>query len=168
MNGRDEENLKELFEKFVSGNEAERAAEDIQKGDEILRQRPGALPDEQLLADIKTRMAVGLQRRKKATFRKVVYGAAAVAAVIIFAAISVRPFEDRGAGPERIIAAKIPEAIWESEDIAADDAVLAGEIEQAEREVLALRLGENGGNGGSLIAELEMELIEIGNDFWKG
>ena len=65
----------------------------------------------------------------------------------------------------------IPETIWESEDIAADDAelvTLTDEVEQIGSKVLAVQLDENGGNGHRDIAELEMELIGIDSDFWKG
>jgi hypothetical protein len=61
--------------------------------------------------------------------------------------------------------------IWESEDISADDANLAtliAETEEIEGEMLALELGENGGNGSGSLTELEMELEEINSDFWKG
>jgi len=34
--------------------------------------------------------------------------------------------------------------------------------------VQALQSGEDTANGDSTIAELEMELIEINSDFWKG
>jgi len=50
----------------------------------------------------------------------------------------------------------------------ADLASLAAEIEQIESDLLAVQLGENGDNGSGAAAELELELIEINNDFWKG
>ena len=34
--------------------------------------------------------------------------------------------------------------------------------------MLALQLGENGGNGDIAVTELEMDLIETNSDFWKG
>jgi hypothetical protein len=80
---------------------------------------------------------------------------------------------DRGAGESREVATAsiIPTAIWESEDIAVDDAELGtfvDEIEELEGDVLALELGENGGNGYEAIEELEVELEEIEGVFWKG
>ena len=65
----------------------------------------------------------------------------------------------------------LPAALWDSEDIAADDvdlAILTAEIKEIEEDVLALELGENGGNGQIDMAELEMELMEINGDFWEG
>ena len=173
MNGQNKENLKNLFEKFLNSKEAEKAADDIRKGEQMLRKYPAPEPDRGLIADIKTEVTAGLLRKKTNAFRKTVYKVTAVAAaVIIITAISVRLFE-KGAGvPEKVIAgAVIPEAIWESEDLADDDAdlaILAAEIEQIEEEILASRLGENGGNGGEDITELEIELIAINSDFWKG
>ncbi len=173
MNGRNDENLKELFEKFLNSEQAERAADDIQKAEQILSDNPAPLPDDILLADIKTEIAGALVRSKINVFRRRVYRTAAVAAaVIILAVISVKVFEKGGDEPQRVITASmIPAAIWESGDFTEDDAeiaMLAAEIEQIESEMLALRLGEDGGNGDIAVTELEMELIETNSDFWKG
>ena len=68
------------------------------------------------------------------------------------------------------IASIVPTAIWESDNIATDDMVLAfftAEIEQIEGEVRAFLSGESS-NGEAGVDELEMELMEIENDFWKG
>jgi len=130
-------------------------------------------PDKELIAGIKAEIAKAVLLRKRNVFRRIVYKAAVVAAaVIILAAIGIRLFEKGGGEPGRVVAvSRIPAAIWESERLADDDADLASltaEIEQIESDLLALQLGENGGNGYGAAAELEMELIEINNDFWKG
>jgi len=173
MNGRNEENLKELFEKFLNSEQAARAADDIQKAEQILSDNPAPQPDDMVLADIKTEISGALVHSKVNVFRRGIYRTAAVAAaVIILAVISVKLFEKGGDEPQRVITASmIPAAIWEGEDFAEDDveiAMLAAEIEQIEGEMLALRLGENGGNGDIAVTELEMELIETNSDFWKG
>ena len=65
----------------------------------------------------------------------------------------------------------MPHSIWESEDVTVDDqslSVLAAEIEQIESELLAVQSYENGDDLADDIEELEMELIEINTDFWKG
>jgi len=91
---------------------------------------------------------------------------------MILAAVSVRLFEKDRGGPAIITYASIiPASVWDSENIAADDAdlaVLTAEIDELEGEVLTLELGENGGNGRSAVTELEMELVEINSDFWEG
>ena len=173
MNGRNDENLKELFEKFLNSEQAERAADDIQKAEQILSEHPAPQPDDMVLADIKMNISGALVRSKINVFRRRIYRTVAVAAaVIILAVISVKVFEKGGDEPQRVITASmIPAAIWEGEDFAEDDAeiaMLAAEIEQIESEILALRLGENGGNGDIAVTELEMELIETNSDFWKG
>jgi len=172
MNGRNEEDVKELFERFVNTGQAEEAEQDIRKGEQILREHPVSEPDSKLIADIKAEVGKAVLRRKAKVFRRMVYKSAVVAAaVIILAAIGIGLFE-KGGESERVAAvSRIPAAIWESDDISADDADLAtltAEVEQIESDLLALQLGENGGNGYGAAAELEMELIEINNDFWKG
>lgn len=172
MNGRNEENVKELFERFVDAGQAEEAVQDIRKGEQILREHPASEPDSKLIADIKAEVGKAVLRRKAKVFRRMVYKSAVIAASVIFlAAIGIGLFE-KGGESERVTAASIiPAALWESEDLAADDtdlAILAAEIEQMEGDILAVNLGENGGNGGENLTELEIELIAINSDFWKG
>lgn len=173
MAGRNEENLKELFERFVDAEEAEKCAEDVRNAEQMLRQWPAPEPDDALLADIKAEIASRLQLRKAGAFRRAVYKVAAVAAaVMILAVINVRLFDRDDSQPAIIYRAElIPTEIWEGLDISADDAVLAvlsAQIEQIESEMLALQLGEDKGNGEKAVAELEMELVDIVSDFWKG
>ena len=183
MKSQNEENLKELFERFLDSGEAEQIKEDICEGERILRKQPAPEPDGELIANIKAEIARTLLRRRANAFKRIAYKAAAVAAaVVILAAISVKLFESRPSATGRdekdngeferpAYALMIPAAIWESDDIATDDAdlaILTAEIEQIEGELLALQLDENSGNGHIDLAELEMELIEINSDFWKG
>ena len=172
MNERNEENLKDLFEKFVDAGQAEKAAEDIRKGEEILSAHPGPEPDGEVIAGIKAEVARELSRRKTRVTKRVVYKAASVAAAfIIMASVSVKIFEKGGEQGKVVRASILPSAIWESEDLAADDvdlAILTAEIREIEEDALALQFGENGGNGHIGLEELEIELMEINGDFWKG
>ena len=171
MNGGNEENLKELFAKFLNVEQAERAVEDVQRAERILGEHPAPAPDDALIADVKSEIAEAILPRQVSVFRRTAYKTAVVAAAaIVIAAISVRLLDIGGDGPGRITYASIPEALWESDDISADDvelAIFTAEIEQIEGEVLTLELGENGGNGQADVAELEMELIEISSNFWE-
>jgi hypothetical protein len=173
MSSQNEENLKELFERFANAEQAEKHVEDIQKGEQILRDYPAPAPDDMLIANIKAEIAMRLPARKAYVFRRKVYKAAAVAAaVVILAVVSARLFEKSDVVPQRVVyASLIPRVIWEGDDIAADDvdlAIFTAEVEQIQDEISALQFGEDGGNGDSTFAELEMELIEISSDFWKG
>jgi hypothetical protein len=172
MNVRNEENLKGLFERFLGSKEAEEAVEDVRRGEQILREQRAPEPDKKLVADIKAEIAIGLPRRKARAFKAIAYKVAATAAVVIvMTSIGVKLFE-KGGEPERVITASVmPTAIWESERLADDDVdlvSLTAEIEQIEKDLLAVQLGENGGNGREDVTELEMELVEIDSDFWKG
>jgi len=172
MNGRDEKNLKKLFERFLDTEQAERCVEDVQKAEQILSEYPAPEPDDLLIANIKAEIAMHLLHRKADASKRMLYKAviAAAAAVIILAAVSLRLFE-KGAGSGRVVTASIiPSAIWESDNIASDDMELAfftAEIEQIDDEVMTLQLGENEGNGSRAVSELEMELDEVEGYFWK-
>jgi hypothetical protein len=173
MNNETKENLKDLFEKFLNSEQAEQAVEDIQKGEQILRESAAPEPDGELITNIKAEIAASLLRKKENAFRRTVYKTVAVAAgFILITAIGVKLFETKIAQPERPVSGSIiPKAVWESECLADDgaaSATLVAEVEQIESDLLAMRLGENGGNGNEAITELETELIEINSDFWKG
>lgn len=173
MNGRNDENLKKLFEKFVGGEQAKQAVEDIQKGERILRNYPAPEPDRKLITNIKAGIAANLQHKKEKAFRTIVYKTMAVAAAfILVAVISVKLSERNKRETERpAVASTMPKSVWESKCLAddgADSAVLVAEVEQIESDLLAMQSNENGGNGYKDATELEMELSEIDSDFWKG
>ena len=168
MNGRNEENLRELFERFVGAEQADKAAEDICRAEQILHEHPAPQPDEGLIAGIKSNIANSLLLRQRNILRrKVSYEVAAVAAaVILLVTIWTGLFEKSGSKPKGTYAAMIPAAIWESDNIAADDPLLASlgvDVEQIESELLTLREGEYGGNGDKAVTELEMEVAVASN-----
>lgn len=173
MEDQNQENLTELFRKFFDATQTESCIEDIQKAEQILRENPAPEPDNLLVANIKAEIAVRLPVRRAELSRRRTYRVvAAAASIIVLAAVSLQLFDKNDDGPGgTAYASLIPTAIWESDDIAADDANLAvfvAEIEQIKDEVLTLESGEDTSNGDSTLAELEMELIEIEGDFWKG
>ncbi len=167
MNGRNDENLKELFNRFLNAEQAENSVEDIQKAEQIIREHPVPEPDSMLIANIKAEIAMRLPAKRTNIFKKTAYRAAyAAAAILIISAISLSLFNDNTpqTGP------LLSKAMWESDDITTDDADLAIytiEIEQIEEELRSLQSGEEDRNGDSSISELEMELVAINNDFWK-
>lgn len=173
MNERREENLKELFEKLLNAEDAERAAEDILEGEQILGSHTTPEPAEELITNIKAEIAGKLLHRKETTFREAVYKTMAIAAgFILISIISVKFFErDRSEGQKLVLSSVLPTSVWESECLAdeSDDlAILIAEVEQIENDLLALELGENGSDSYESLTELEMELIETNGDFWKG
>jgi len=172
MEDRNQENLRDLFDKFFDAEQAERCIEDIQKAEQIFREHPAPEPDDMLIANIKAEIAMRLPAARAHRFRRIIYEVAgAAAAILIVAAVSLQLFKkDAPKNGDVVYASLIPTAIWESDDIAADDedlAVYTAQIEQIEDEVMTLQSGEETGNGDSTIIELEMELIEINSDFWK-
>jgi hypothetical protein len=173
MEDRNDENLRELFEKFFDAEQAESCVEDIQKAEQILREHPAPEPDDMLIANIKAQIAMRLQASRAHRIRRVIYEVVGAAAIIIFVAVvSLKLFKKDAPEPGGInYASIIPTEMWISDNVAADDEDLAfftAQIEQIEDEVLTLQSGEDTGNGDSTLTELEMELIEINSDFWKG
>ena len=128
-----------------------------------------------LIANIKAEIALHLLPHKTVTFKHIVYKAMAIAAaIIVVVSISLDLFQnDRSPNkPDVLVTASIiPRAIWESNDIASDDTklvIFTTEAEQISDEFSNLRSGRSESNINDAITELEMELIEIKGDFWKG
>ena len=172
MESRNQENLGELFGKFFDAEQVESCIKDFREAERIFADNPAPEPDDMLIANIKAEIAMRLPVRKAELARRRIYRrAVAAAAVFLIAGISTTLFNGPQHGPVRLAAASlIPTAVWESDDITADDADLAffaTEIEQIENEVMALESDEDRSESDSTIAELEMELILVSSDFWK-
>jgi hypothetical protein len=172
MNSQDEENLKELFEKFLSAKQAAEAVEDVYKTEQILHEHPAPEPDDMLLANIKAEIALKLLPRRATVVPRIAYKVAAVAAaVLIVTVLSLNLFQNNRASNQLVRASIVPREIWESNNIAADDANLAiftAEVEQIKDEVSALQSNKSETDVDDAVTELEMNLMEIESDFWKG
>ena len=172
MNDRNKENLAELIERLFDFGQAAGVLEDVRRGEQLLRDNPAPEPDRKLIADIKAEIALLLPaRRTKLARRRTYKRAAAAAAILIAAWIGASLLNNGSPGPGQMAAASImPTAIWESNDIAADDenlAVFAAEIDQIENEVMTLESGDDTYESDRTVEELEIELIVARNDFWK-
>lgn len=176
MEDRNQENLAELFGRFFDPEQVESCLEDVRETERILAENPAPEPDDMLLANIKAEIAMRLPARRAELARHRTYRRAAVAAaIVIVSVISVTLFEDTAPEPRGLVQASvipvIPAAVWESDNIAADDENLASfatEIEQIENEVTALESDRGTSETDSTITDLEMELENISTDFWKG
>ncbi len=172
MEDQNRENLAELFGRFFDAEEVENCLEDVRETERMLADNPAPAPDDMLLANIKAEIAMRLPVRRAELARHRTYRRAAVAAaIVIVAAISVMLFNAPPESGGLVTASLMPAAIWESDNIAADDenlAYFATEIEQIENEVIALESDRDTSESDSTIVEIEMELEDISSDFWKG
>jgi hypothetical protein len=165
------EDLKELVERFFEAGQAERCLEDFQKADQILAEHPAPQPDDMLLSSIKAEIAMRLPARRTKIARHRLWEAAGMAAAVAIVTFLSVQWSHRPAERGGYYASLLPTAIWESNNLAADDADLAvftAEIEQVRNEVVALESGDDTPDPDSAVTELEMELVEISSDFWKG
>jgi len=172
MSDRDRENLAELIERLYDSENADGVVEDVRRGEQLLRDNPAPEPDRELIADIKAEITLLLPaRRAKLARRRTYKRAAAAAAILIAAWTGASLFNTGSPGPGQMAAASlIPTAIWESDDIAADDenlAAFAAEIDQIENEVMILESGDDAYASDRTVEELEIELIVVRSDFWK-
>jgi len=172
MENQANENIEKLFGEFLSEEESLRAAENVQKGERILREHPAPAPAGELLADINSKVVKALAAKGAKTRRLIACRVAAVAAVvIILIAISAKFFGKGPAVQTPVTLEPMQRAVWESDGISSGQtelALLRDEVEQAEAKVSDLKFGRDGGYGGKEFVEIEMELTDISGDFWKG
>jgi hypothetical protein len=172
MKDQNEDNIQDLFERFVGTEESRKAIEDFEAAERILNENPAPEPGEELIAAINYKIAEAIRLRKEHTFRRLTYKLAPVAAVfVVLAVVGVRMLKE-GSGPvESVRGPMITQDVWDSDNVAADDrnlVVLTTELDELEAEVITLEAGERNGNGRSAITELEMEFAEINTDIWEG
>jgi hypothetical protein len=169
----EKENLRELLTSFMDIKSADKAAADIEGGDKLLRNWPAPQPDEKLLTEVKQKMIIAAgQHRSVTRHHRIFIAASAAAAVIILSVIALKVFENRPVGqPDKIYAATIPDAVWEGGSIITDDpdiAVLSNEIDNIADEISAVLLSDKNGSSDSAVYDVEMQIVEMSADFWKG
>lgn len=163
------ENLIALLRRFMEEPAARAAHEDIQAGERFLDAYPAPPPEARLIAGIKTQMAVAAVRRHRVV--RLVHGSLAAAAAVIVLALIGLFSPGSGNRPSISYAALIPPAIWDSDDITTTDLDLAyfsSEIRQIEAQVQALEAGDNGTADHDASDEIELELLALQAEFWKG
>jgi len=173
MCNKNRENLEQLLGQFLDAQEAAQAKEDIEIGRRLLGGYAVPQPGAERIAKIKAEIEQALQERPEKVSNKLVIQVAIAAAVIIIAAVvGVRQFAGSGHSGEKAgTDTGISAAVWEDESISADDAdllVLSAELEQIEDELGVLTSGENGSVRQTELSQLEMQLVEVNSEFWKG
>ncbi|MBN2457443.1 MAG: hypothetical protein JXB29_13075 [Sedimentisphaerales bacterium] len=172
MEEKNGENIKQLFQRFLAAEEAKEAAEDIHRGDEILRKNTAPGPDEKVIENIKLNVKGKLLDSRGGVVRRRLYGAACVAAAGIILTVLIIKIPRTGRDSQKgATASAITSAIWESDRLVEDDKDLSNlslEVQQIEKEFLALRLGEQSEYQQTELGDLEVEMMEINGDFWKG
>ncbi len=174
MIGQNDNELKELVERFYDPQEARTCLEDFEQAERLLAGNPAPAPSSRRLAAIKANVSTTLTRRRhNRSIRRIAFAFTSVAAAAVFViAVRVGLFQTTPlTPPDTVSATIIPSSLWESNDIVTADPSLAyfsTEIEQIENELAILQSGEEPPTGDIAITELEMELIEIEGEFWKG
>jgi hypothetical protein len=159
------ENFDELLAKFFSTSQAGQIKDDFSFVDGAFKKFPTAKPAEQTIEEIKRNIAVKLSSRKHINWPRVILQTAAVAAIVIAAAVLTLP--DKSANNDT--------AKTQGQDIQlvseTNISLYEAEFTQLKNELLTLNYGEENGTNGMLLdltEQVEVEIIETDNTFWKG
>jgi hypothetical protein len=171
MEGHEPDNLRELLGRFFDAGQVKDCLDDFQEAERFFREHPAPEPDEMLITNIKAEIAMRLSAVRVKTFRRRLWEMAGVAAAVAVLALVGVQLSNKPSRQTGYYASLLPTAIWESNNITTDDADLAlftTQIEQIKDEMQGLESGQVTGDNDNSVAELEMELIQISGDFWKG
>ena len=159
------ENLDGLLAKFYSASEAEQVKGDFLCADGAFEKFPAEKPAEQTIEEIKQKIAVKLSIQKHINWPRVILQTAAVVAVVIVAAVLTLPDKStdnitaKTQGRDIQLVSETYISLYEAE------------ITQLNNELLTLNYGEENGTNGTLLdltEQVEVEIIETDNTFWKG
>jgi hypothetical protein len=173
-NDKNPESIEELLKKFLGAEQARKAAEEIRQGDKLFELNPAPEPSESGISNIKAGLAERLSGPKRTVSRAGIYKAiVAAAAVILWGWVTIQflGLSQPESGMEKTIVAESADETWSSWDEEEADTEIASldeEIDQIEGSILALRLGEQDSVNGAMLADIETELVEVDNFFWKG
>lgn len=165
------ENLNELLSRFLDERQTHEAAEDIRAGEKLLASFSAPACDQDVINSIKAQIEVHLEARKRQKLVRSMFYRVAVAAVIIVLAIAGVKFFPEPKREQATVNKVGQGFIWDDEIGTGSDeqlTALTAQIDEIEASMLAIRLDENGTEGGMILTDLEMEMSEINGDFWKG
>jgi len=168
MNDRSREELSELLRRFVEDSAVAEAEMEIEAGGRLLEMHPAPAPDCRLLGRIKIEMVAAARRRHRRI--RVLRGSLAAAAAVVVVAVASLLGPGPSGTPARTYAGMIPHAVWESDNLAAEDLDLVyfnAEIRRIEAQMQGLE-AEEGETDSHAVEDLERELMQIETEFWKG
>jgi len=163
------ENLSELLRQFMDESTARATQEDLKAVERMMAGCPAPTPSRGILSAIKTQMIVSAlhRRRRIRIFRRAMAAAAALVMTILIAQHGRNP----AGSSSTTFASILPAAVWESNNLAADDPDLVyftSEIRQIEAQMRDLEAGDTDIRGRKTLDELELELLAMETEFWKG
>ncbi len=164
------ENLAKLLRQFMDDSAACSAEADVNVAERILETHPAPLPSPEMVSTIKALMIASAARRHRRIriFRVAAAAAATVVLTVLIGRYNAPPATNR---PGVSFASIIPAAVWDSDDLAADDLDLAyftSQIRQIEAQMRAVEAEETETRCTDSVGELELELIAIETEFGKG
>lgn len=166
------ENIDSLLSKFFPPDQTEQIKNNFASADALFEKFPAPNPSEQTTTEIKQKIAQQLKNRKHISWTGVLAKTASVAAIIV-AVSAILLLNHTEKDSTEYAQNKQQTSLQQNgeTDSDADISLFEAEIEQLRSELLAVNLGEENGTNGILtdrIEQIELEIIETENTFWKG
>jgi len=163
------DNLAELLRQFMDESPARATQEDLSAVEQMVESYPAPVPAVRTLSTIKTLMVATAHHRRRRI--RIFHSAMAAAAAIIVTVLIAQHGRSPAHRPSVTFASILPAAAWESDNPAADDpdfVYFTSEIRQIEAQMRDLETGDTEIRGKKTLDELELELLAMETEFWKG
>ncbi len=160
------ENINELLLKFYPPDQAEQMGKDIAQADKLFEKFLSPQFSQQAIDKIKLKIS---RRQNRVAFSGILVRTAAMAAIVIVGAVLMI----QNTSPQKSANTSSVQNSYQAAMSQTDSSItsLEKEIELLRGELCAVRLGEDDGSNGKLaeqIGNVETEIIETENSFWKG
>jgi len=159
------ENIDDLLSKFYPPDQTRQIKNDFASADTLFEKSPAPNPSPQTIAQIKQKIDRQLEAQNRIHWTAVLVKTASVAAIIVIvSAVMLLNFNQKE--PTQLASLQNDVKTFE-----ADLSLFSKELEQLNSELVAINLGEDNGTNGILtnqVDQVELEIIETENTFWKG
>lgn len=162
-------NTDELLSKFFKPAEAEQIKNDFASADGLFEEFSAPKPSERTIKEIKRQINARLSVPKQAGWRNVLLRTAAVAAIVVVVFAIMQMGQKPESQQYTSIDTQADVSLTDEADL--DVSLYETEAQQLRDELVTINLGEENGMNGILvdrIDKIELEIIEIKNNFWKG
>jgi hypothetical protein len=166
------ENIDNLLSKFYPPEQAKQIKNDFASADALFEKFSAPNPSPQTIAQIKQKIDQQLKNRNRIHWTAIFVKTASVAAiVIIISAVTLLNFNRKNLTQYAEVNQQSASLQNDEKNFGADISLFSKELEQLNSELVAINLGEDNGTNGILtnqVDQVELEIIETENTFWKG
>lgn len=166
------ENLDDLLRQFHDERTAREIKQDLAEGQALFDENPAPAASPELLDSVKSRIQMKLRtRRYHRSLRYIRNAAAAAAVILVLALIPLFRSPESQTGGKTHVAVSESVLNWDDDGEYGLDSnmqLIEAQLDDISDTLLSLQLGESLSEEPAEITDLEMDLVDTSELFWKG